>query len=744
MHKEINERVATIKMYQTVVIDKLDIIKLKKLLHDVEFKKTYAGNKLVWAALLPCGFDIETTRQFMYLWTFSIKSLTVIGYTWEDYNKLLTMLNEVLKLGVRTYTIKHRGTEYTKTVKHRDGTVETKTHHKNDGEKEDKETAPYVLPIFIHNVKFEYSYMKNEFLFNESFFMDKKNRNPLYLINDNKFFYIDSYKVFPKSLEDVAESYCSLKKLHDLDYSIDRNTEDAKHLSKEELNYCIRDTQILVEVAEFIFEHYFIPYGRLPLTQNQIVKSIIHLEFMSMPKEDREKMISWLNKQTLTQDQHWFLREIGFRGGWNDSSLIHFKGRVGYGDADSAYFSGIMHGYYPVTKFKAPKYMPKDEIDLERFLKLKCCQMLIKFYNLESKGDKLVKYESFNLKKIIRYLPNGLRPETPKEKQIMRDSVRTYKNKIWKASCIVVSINEIDFSIYKEVYEWEKMEILRIETSERGQLPDYVKQAALKLYKEKATMKKAGIKGPKYKSIKTLVANIFGCMVTDVSKELLDGPENKWLAEMLDQELKAQWGCWVTSHARKALIDVVLKLGIDYWLYSDTDSVYYIYDSYSAAIIEDINREQREKNRKMCEEYGLDFDIFGNLGCWCDDGLNIIHFKTLGPKAYMYLTAEGKYVFKMSGVPEHFFWEAYERKYGKDNRKEDLVFDFFEKNTDITYTRSVISYIDEETTEVINGMVMTSKSGSIIKKEIIKGTLGNISELCAIEANAKLEEDSRV
>ena len=105
-------------------IDKVDVIRLERLLKDIEFKTSYVGTKLMWIALVPVGFDIEATRQFMYLWTLSIKNLTIVGYTWDEYRNLLAMINNVLNLGVRKYTVGHRGTAYTKTVKHKDGTVE--------------------------------------------------------------------------------------------------------------------------------------------------------------------------------------------------------------------------------------------------------------------------------------------------------------------------------------------------------------------------------------------------------------------------------------------------------------------------------------------------------------------------------------------------------------------------------------------------------------------------------------------
>ena len=696
------------KLLKTTTIDKLDQLTINRLLKNVEFKKTWIGQKLVWAALVPCGFDIEATRQYMYLWTCSVKYLTVVGYTWEEYKKLLSMFKEALDLGIKTKVIKHR-----------------------NGEAEDKNSAPYTLPIFIHNLKYEYSFMKNEFSFENVFFIDKGKRNPLYLF-DGYFVYVDSYKIYPKKLEDVAKAYCATQKTHDLDYSIERNTDDAKKLSQLELEYCIKDTRILVELAEFTFNKYFIPYGRLPLTQNQIIKLVIKDFHDRLPKEEKEAVDKWLRSQTLTQDQYLFIRDEGFRGGYCASSQREIKGDVLYGDETSAYCSAIVHGHYPVSAYRTPKFEIKTEDDINYFLGKKCFQAKIKFFNLRSKGDKLVKYESRS--NVTWCLPDGSYPKTKEDFDIARKSIRTtVSGKIWKAACIEASLTDIDWEIYNKVYEWDRIEVKRFEVATIGELPDYIKQVAFALYGTKASLKKAGIKGPEYQSAKTLVSNVFGCMVQQLSKELVEGDEDTWLAKMLGSLIKPQWGVYVSANARKVLIDTILELGVDTWAYSDTDSFYADKTTKALEIVEKYNNTQKCKNIQVCERYGLKKSVYDDLGCWDDDNKDIIHFKTLGSKCYLYMTTDEEDPFKlvMSGVPEQYFWDAYDKTHKKRTEKD--VFKFFEKDTEIEYIRKRIVWVDEPTTEVINGMTMTSKSGCIIKDEKIVGPLCKVSELIAAE-----------
>lgn len=691
---------------QRITIDKVDVLRIQNLLKDTEYKKTWVGKKLVWAALVPCGFDIENTRQFMYIWTFSIKNLTIVGYTWDDYRKLLDMIKQVLQLGIKTKTVKHR-----------------------DGSEEDKTSAPYTLPIFIHNLRHEYSFMKYEFSFEKPFFLDKKKRNPLYLFDGN-FIYVDSYKIFPKKLEEVAKAYCKVQKTHDLDYKVDRNTDDAKNLTQEELMYCVKDTQILVELAQFVFDHYFIPYGRLPLTQNQIIKIIIKKFHDDLPDDEKAEVDKLLKSMTLTQDQYLFIRDEGFRGGYCASSLREIEGDVLYEDETSAYCSSIVHGHYPMSAYRAPRTMPTNEADLDFYAKNKCFQARVKFYDLMCTNSKLVKYESRH--NVTWCLADGSYPKTRDEMAEAKKSIKTTASgKIWKAPCIEVSITDIDWDIYKKCYSWSKIEIGRFEVATRGELPDFIKKVAFELYGTKAKLKKAGVKGPKYQSAKTLVSNVFGTMVQQISKDLVFGDETTWLANMLGALIKPQWGVYVSANARKILIDTILDLGIDNWAYSDTDSFYSDKNDKTIEIVDKFNATQKAKNKAVCARYGLDYDVFDDLGCWDDDHKDIVHFKTLGSKAYLYLTRDGEYKLVMSGIPEQYFWEAYDKKY--KTRTEKKVFDFFNETTEITYTRHRVTWVDEETTEEINGMMMTSKSGCIIKDEVITGPLMKISELIAAE-----------
>ena len=711
-------------------VNNLTIKDLKDEIGEVTFKSTKTGDTfdkkdpfrkiypVLNCALVPCGFDIECYKEFMYIWTFTIKSLTVIGYTWQDFHHLLAMLKETLNLYRKTKVVNHK-----------------------NGTKEEKESAPQVLPIFIHNLKYEWSFMRSKIdVSGKVFYMDKKNRNPMYILSDEAFLFIDSYKIYPMKLEEVAKCYTKTQKTHDLDYSKPRNIEDAKNLTDKELDYCCNDTVILSELAQYTFDTYFITYGRLPMTQNQIIKSIISYNAKIFSNETIKKE---LKKLTLSQDQYMFIRLMGFRGGWCHSSLRDEKCVIGYGDLTSAYFTAIMHKYFPMSAYTKPR-VKVTLTNLSYFTSTFCCQMLLKFYNLRSSGDKLVKYESKT--NVVRYMPDGSAPVTTADRKIMRRSVQTTSSgRIWKAACISVSMTEIDWEIYNKFYVWDKVEIIRVEIATRGTLPEYIKQTAISLYEKKAALKKAGrTHEAAYYTAKTLVNNVFGAIVQRLDKDKFEGSKSDWLAYTLDLKLKPQWGVYITAHVRKMLIDVVLEIGADDWLYSDTDSIYYIKNAHTTDVMNRYNKAMKIANKKICDEYNLDYSLFDDLGCFDDEsknGLHIYRFKTLGAKAYMYHYTDkdhpnGSIKLVLSGIPEEYFWEAYDNKYVTTARtveeEIDRVFDFFNLNTEIVYKRNEVYYVENTELEV-NGMLCKCETGCCIKENVIVGTIGTVREKIAEE-----------
>lgn len=745
--KKIYLRGERYRMKNRVTIDKVTEDVIKKEVGDFNFKCTNlkydekdATYNKAYLALIPAGFDIETYEQFMYIWTFTLRDLTIIGYTWDDFRKLLSILKKALNL-FRDIDITH----------HRDGTTSTNVH------------AIKALPIFIHYLEFEYAFLRSEINISEKpFYLDKSEHDPLYVLSDESFVFIDSYKVFPMKLEDVAKTYCITQKSHDLDYDKPRNYEDAKHLTEKELDYCVKDTQILSELMQYTFKNYFLKYGKMPMTQNQIIKSIIKKEYRdiydAMTKEEQKEYIQKIKQTFLDQYQYEFMRIDGFRGAYCASSFNESsKGEIVIGaDITSDYCSIILHKKFPMGEYEPATWPDLNEV-LDYYCEEFCCQLRIRFINLRCKSNnKLVKLETRS--KVATFLPNGDVPYTRQEQEKARLSVETNSSgRIARAANIVCSITEVDFELYKKVYEWDSLEVLEIQYTLADYLPDYVRNSAIKLYEEKSKLKKAGkTKSPEYKAAKRLVSNVYGAMVQRIDEYLFNSSAERWKAKCLNNILRPQWGVYVTAYARSILVNIILAVGEDCWLYSDTDSIYFIATEKSKKVIDLYNMKQKAENAIMCKELGLDYKLFDDLGCFDDESSKnkvIHHFKTIGVKSYLYYYTDnehpdGAFELVLSGIPEEFFWKAYYKKYPKALNKEDEVeriFKFFNKNTEIEYTRTLMDFDVDNTDKIINGIKCHCNSGVKLVKDTIIGKLRDTQEIIAIEnAFSEQEEATRL
>jgi hypothetical protein len=180
-----------------------------------------------------CGFDIETTNiyekktAYMYIWQFSLNDVVVIGRTWSEFIELIEILKKQYKL-----------------------------------------SSSKRLIIWIHNLPFEFQFLRRYFNFTNVF--AKELRKPLYAVIDDCIELRDSASISGGSLAQLAKDYTDTQKLvGDLDYSVLRSNKDK--LSAQELQYCINDVVILSEWADYIFKTYVEPLRYIPLTKTGIL-----------------------------------------------------------------------------------------------------------------------------------------------------------------------------------------------------------------------------------------------------------------------------------------------------------------------------------------------------------------------------------------------------------------------------------------------------------------------------------------
>ena len=125
---------------QTEVVYNIEDFPYKKFL-GIETVRGKHGSMLN----IPAAFDIETTTvsdienpyAFMYQWQFCIDDTVVFGRTWEEYQKFVLRLHDELELSTNTH-----------------------------------------LPVYVHNLAFEFQFLRSFFYFSDVFAREKRAEIP--------------------------------------------------------------------------------------------------------------------------------------------------------------------------------------------------------------------------------------------------------------------------------------------------------------------------------------------------------------------------------------------------------------------------------------------------------------------------------------------------------------------------------------------------------------------------------------
>ena len=647
---------------------------------------------------LAIAFDTETTSAllkkvneeykkfpFVYIWQLTIrqneKELTIIGRKLTEFDTLLKLLKELLKLGPKKNAI-----------------------------------------IFIHNYSFEHSFL---FLyFNKEWgdiFYTKEN-TPLYGKLTN--YYIEFRCSYLLTGYGLAKLPTTIKKLKgELDYDLTRTPETP--MEDHELAYCINDTRVLAEYVDILLKDYV--FTQLPLTKTGFVrkgleKFISEGEFKS---DSRKDYIEWL-KDFIINDPHEYFRlkacNCGGHSAVNpryadmtvDDSVICY-------DFASSYPSVQVRKLFP----KRLKYHEEElnEQQYEELIKNNfALTASITFHNIRP-----------------RILPNGIKVDwdSPihisqltegKEKIITQDN----NGKVVEAELISVDCWELSYLTFKNFYEWDFVEFNDIYVYEKGILPKKLIEYLYTLYYKKTSYKDIPEKAIEYDRAKSDINAVYGCGYQDAAKLLTTqdangvyGNEQKniykiftFLAEngypqYNDQTLyentianlylnklihyneqltkgkrciPLQVGGYTSELARFNLFLGIFAAGNNY-IYSDTDSIYVRKPEKLDNFIKSYNENVEKEIVKVLKMYNLPLDswkpktVKGKekpIGIWAVDK-KIIKFKALHSKCYMYVTDDGEFHITIAGLnkeegAKYLLW-----KYKNIND----IFDNFNTNLEI-------------------------------------------------------------
>lgn len=539
----------------------------------------------------------EIPFAFMYHWQFCLKESVIFGTKWEEFFEFLERLTEELEL------------------------------KKN------------ILVVYVHNLGFEFQFMK-DFL-NLSNFFAKGKRKPLRFLHTTtsggKIEFRCSYFLSNMSLAKFCENskLCRFyKKTDSYNYRKIRTCDTPVTDEEAEYDYC--DVRGLCECIESALLEDDIT--TIPLTSTGYVRRDC-LNASKRKEGWREEV-----KRLFPDVEQYRLLRDAFRGGdchANRKNTGKILTDVKSADRKSAYPAEILTEYCPVSPLKKMEIKNKAHFDslCEGF----CVIFRATFINVSVKDN----------------IPFPYIPLSKCKK------IHNYKNdngRILKADFLQIALTELDYKIIRETYNFAELYINECYTAKRGDFPDFIREVTYSYFKLKSELDGIEEKKYEYMKSKNKLNSIFGMLVTrfDAEEWYYSGEwkkKEKNLEEIIHKKRESekefllyQHGVYITAHARYKLF-LCYKLFGSNSVYQDTDSQKYL-------LFKGASEKIKDFNKAYILRYGnVNPPIFcknsrgetKTLGILEEDGY-YREFKTWGAKKYIYKDIDGKITVTVSGM----------------------------------------------------------------------------------------------
>lgn len=649
------------------LIDRVEF--LTRIQNKKPFIEKIKNNKGVEYYNISAGFDIETSsfyingekRACMYIWQFGIGDIVTYGRTWDEFVVFIKVLSKILDL-----------------------------------------TDETVLIVYVHNLPYEFQFIRKWFDWSKVFFLDE--RKPVYAKVGGVEFRCSLKLAGGKSLENVAkdlQTHKVQKKVGYLDYDLIRTPETP--LSDKELEYCEYDIRVILSyISEKIEQDGDIT--KIPLTNTGYVREHCRKKCFSRWKAYKSIMA----ELTIDADEYSQLKRA-FQGGFTHANANYVRRvieDVESNDFTSSYPATMVLEKFPMSKATLIKDGVTEE-DFEYLLHTHCCMF-----------DVIFKY-------II--------PKRTNEHPISKSKCWVLSNYVVDNGRVVcaeelgITITEQDFFIYKEFYSWDSMEVRNLRVYEKNYLPKDFVLAILDMYVAKTELKGVIEEYINYMIWKNKINAAYGMVVTDIVRDEILYEDNQFInkKQKIDEAISKYnksikrflyypWGVWVTAYARANLFSGILEFGEDY-VYSDTDSIKSVNTDKHRDYLIRYNEGVIEKINKAAQYHNIDTSRFSpmtkkgivkTIGLWDSDGV-FEQFKTLGAKRYLtfrhntrQITDDGLVI--QLTEPEYEITLAGSNKYKTKTyiRKGGDAFTKFDDKLTIPPDfsgRLTLTYIDEET-----------------------------------------------
>lgn len=602
--------------------------------------------------------DNSEFYSIMYIWMFSINDVVYYGRTWDELKEFWTMLDEYI---------------------------------------------PQKKIVFIHNLSYEFQFLRSQFDFKDVFARTKRKVMKASLSYYNIEFHC-TYLMTNISLEKLADTFkLPIKKLvGNLDYNIIRSPKTK--LTQKELAYCENDCLVIYHYIKLELSEY-VRVDKIPITSTGKVRREL--------QQEAYKNIYYRRKirKAINTDPHIYnLLLEAFQGGYTHANWIYTDEIIN--NVDSYDFTSSYP--YVMTSFKYPmsEFIKDDIKSIDDMYRLYAYLLVVRFNNLKCKY-----FNNFISASKCRYIKGG-----------------KYDNgRLMSASEIEIVLTDVDFRFLLEVYECE-YEIIESYSALYGYLPKMLINFILDKYVKKTELKGIEEEEINYARVKAMFNSIYGMSVTNTirsdveydnklgwtEKELI----NEKILELLENEKKKGFlsfstGVWVTAWARYNLLSNLIKLD-EYQVYADTDSLK-ICEGYDKTIIEKYNQDVIERIKYVSKILNIPIekyspkDIKGEnhlLGVFeCEtkkgDKYTYKRFITQGAKKYAVEDFKGNIKITVAGVPKKDGAKCLDKL---EDFKDDLLF-----KSSITGKQTLIYLDEQEPNELIdfqgNKYTNTDKTG---------------------------------
>lgn len=610
--------------------------------------------------------DDELEKQaYMYIFMLSIDNNIIIGRTWAEFLTIIAAIENKFNL-----------------------------------------TSSKRLIIYVHNLSYEFQFMRKLFDWQKVFASDK--RQVIYAETETITFKC-SYFLSNTSLEQIGKNltkYKAAKQVGKLDYNKLRNS--ITPLTNDEILYCIYDVIVLTNyIKEKIEEEKSI--CKIPLTATGYVRR--YCKQYCNSGFNRFQMYKIFNQMKLDERLYAHLKRA-FMGGYTHANAINTDvviDDVYSNDETSAYPSVLLLRQYPISK--PYPYKPKSVKDFHAKLNKYAAIFDITFYNIRLKDDETnsIISQSKCFECVNPIVDNG---------------------RIVSADKISITLTDVDYKSINSFYNWDKIGVGYMRIYHKGYLPKCLLECILHFYESKTKLKDVTGKEREYMNLKSMLNSVFGMMVTDIIRNDIIYDANEWQIQIKDVNeqlehynnnksrfLSYEWGVWCTAYARENVFRAIKKTKSDF-IYADTDSVKFKNYSKYQAYFNAYNKEIDVKTNAICKHYDLDIKKFRPktikgiekpIGYWDFDG-HYKNFKTLGAKRYLYQKDDDTFSLTVSGLNKKIALP-----YMIDNAKK-LNMNIFDTFTDDLYIKPHYSgkllhtYIDD-----IKECVLTDYLGNSCK-----------------------------